>query len=160
MRAKHVLPALLLILLVPAASRASDVQGDWRRLGPEGGSVFDLAAAPSDPRILYALVEGRVFKSADAGASWTDIQPRLRLHPAPPLGEAPALQEPRRGLSWQPAEGGDLQKAFWIIRSFATTPQNPKLDPGRVAPSRSGDSTPYRSPALRARLRISPPSLP
>jgi hypothetical protein len=70
MRAKHVLPILLLLL--PVALRAADVEGDWRRLGPEGGSVSDLVAAPSDSRVLYALAEGRLHRSTDGGASWTD----------------------------------------------------------------------------------------
>ena len=63
----------LALLLSTAGLSAQDTPGDWRRLGPEGGSVFDLVAAPSDPRVLYAIVEGRVFRSRDGGASWTDL---------------------------------------------------------------------------------------
>jgi photosystem II stability/assembly factor-like uncharacterized protein len=64
---------LLLFLFLAAAAQAADIadtQGDWRRLGPEGGSVFVLAASPSDPRVLYASAEGAVYRSADGGASW------------------------------------------------------------------------------------------
>lgn len=66
---RNLLPALL--LLVSSALQAADVQGHWRRLGPEGGSVFDLAFSPSFPRVLYASVEGQVYRSADGGGSWT-----------------------------------------------------------------------------------------
>jgi photosystem II stability/assembly factor-like uncharacterized protein len=69
---RHLLPGLLLFL--PAALPAADIadtQGDWRRLGPEGGSVFALASAPSNPKVLYASVEGQVYRSADGGGSWT-----------------------------------------------------------------------------------------
>ncbi|HEX3129191.1 MAG TPA: YCF48-related protein [Thermoanaerobaculia bacterium] len=62
---------LLLFLFLSAAVQAADVQGEWRRLGPEGGSVFDLAFSPSFPRVLYASVEGQVYRSADGGGSWT-----------------------------------------------------------------------------------------
>jgi photosystem II stability/assembly factor-like uncharacterized protein len=63
----------LTFFLSAASLIAQDTPGDWRRLGPEGGSVFGLVAAPSDPRVLYAVVEGRVFRSRDGGASWTDL---------------------------------------------------------------------------------------
>ncbi len=66
---RSLLPALLLFF--SAALQATDVQGDWRRLGPEGGSVFALAAAPSNPQVLYASAEGQVYRSADGGGSWT-----------------------------------------------------------------------------------------
>ncbi|MES1244305.1 MAG: hypothetical protein ABUT39_22050 [Acidobacteriota bacterium] len=61
----------VLILLLAAPLCAADVQGEWRRLGPEGGSVFDLAFSPSFPQVLYASVEGQVYSSADGGGSWT-----------------------------------------------------------------------------------------
>jgi photosystem II stability/assembly factor-like uncharacterized protein len=76
MRSHSTLRNLLLslaLLLSTASLSAQDTPGDWRRLGPEGGSVFDLVAAPSDPRVLYAIVEGRVFRSRDGGASWADL---------------------------------------------------------------------------------------
>lgn len=59
------------LLLFSAALQAADVEGDWRRLGPEGGSVFALASAPSNPQVLYASAEGQVYRSTDGGGSWT-----------------------------------------------------------------------------------------
>lgn len=69
---RNLLPALLLFL--PAALQAAaiaDSQGDWRRRGPEGGSVFALASAPSNPQVLYASAEGQLFRSTNGGGSWT-----------------------------------------------------------------------------------------
>jgi photosystem II stability/assembly factor-like uncharacterized protein len=61
---------LPVLILLAAPLSAADVQGEWRRLGPEGGSVLDLASAPSNPLVLYASAEGAVYKSTDGGATW------------------------------------------------------------------------------------------
>jgi photosystem II stability/assembly factor-like uncharacterized protein len=63
-------PLLLLLGLaaVPGAARA----GTWTRIGPDGGSVAEIAAAPSRPSVVYAgLGAGGVFRSADRGRTWT-----------------------------------------------------------------------------------------
>jgi photosystem II stability/assembly factor-like uncharacterized protein len=45
----------------------------WTRVGPEGGEICRVAAAPSDPARLYAGLPngGGIFRSEDAGRSWT-----------------------------------------------------------------------------------------
>ena len=51
----------------PPASPVEVPQG-WQRLGPYGGKVVDVAYAPSDPNIVYALLDNRavpVYKSTD-----------------------------------------------------------------------------------------------
>ena len=59
-----------LISTVPLA--AVDVApGEWRFLGPDGGLVTELVAAPSNPQVLYAVSQGMIFRSADGGATWT-----------------------------------------------------------------------------------------
>ncbi len=48
--------------------------GVWTPLGPEGGPVWALAVDPGDPGdadIVYAGTRNGVFKSTDAGATWT-----------------------------------------------------------------------------------------
>jgi len=51
---------------------AADEPGRWTRIGPEGGVVAALAAAPSRPTRVYAgLPGGGVYRSIDGGASWT-----------------------------------------------------------------------------------------
>lgn len=59
----------LLVLSAPLA--AQRVPGEWRRLGPDGGSILSLVAAPSSPQTLYASVDGTVYRSENGGASWT-----------------------------------------------------------------------------------------
>jgi photosystem II stability/assembly factor-like uncharacterized protein len=63
------LPALVLALLAPSAPLFA-VDGTWNVLGPDGGSVNDLAFQPRSSQILYAAVTGGVYKSQDAGATW------------------------------------------------------------------------------------------
>ncbi len=56
----------------PPASPVEVPQG-WQRLGPYGGKVVDVAYAPSDPNIVYALLDNEtvpVYKSIDNGMTW------------------------------------------------------------------------------------------
>ena len=60
---------------VKAADAPSPVEAPqgWQRLGPYGGLVIDIAYAPSDPNIIYALLRNKavpVFKSTDNGKTW------------------------------------------------------------------------------------------
>ncbi len=57
----------LLVLAVPLSA----LPGEWRNLGPDGGSVYTLAIAPSNPQVMYAGVEGGLYRSVDGGATWT-----------------------------------------------------------------------------------------
>jgi photosystem II stability/assembly factor-like uncharacterized protein len=63
-----VLPLSLALLASAVPLRAVD--GDWRVLSPDGGSVIDLAFQPGNPQVLYATVQGGVFKSTDGGVTW------------------------------------------------------------------------------------------
>lgn len=55
-------------LLIAAASRAQS----WERIGPEGGAICALAAAPSKPSVLYAGgADAGVFRSLDRGTTWS-----------------------------------------------------------------------------------------
>ena len=51
----------------------------WRPLhGPGGGTIFTLGIAPADSKILYAAGWGRVFRSSNGGAGWTNVSPDER----------------------------------------------------------------------------------
>jgi photosystem II stability/assembly factor-like uncharacterized protein len=67
---RRYLLSIVLALLAPAAPLLA-VAGDWRVLGPDGGAVADLAFQPGSSQVLYAAVPGGIYKSGDAGATWT-----------------------------------------------------------------------------------------
>ncbi len=46
---------------------------EWTTAGPLGGGVFELAFHPSDAQTAYATTRGSVYKTSDAGASWTRV---------------------------------------------------------------------------------------
>lgn len=62
---------LLLLALLVATTPLCAVNGQWRNLGPDGGSVYSLAFQPGSHRVMYAGVEGGVYKSVDRGTTWT-----------------------------------------------------------------------------------------
>lgn len=64
-------PYRTFLVLLAFAVPLSALPGEWRNLGPDGGSVYTLAIAPSNPQVMYAGVEGGLYKSLDGGASWT-----------------------------------------------------------------------------------------
>lgn len=68
-RSPFLISLALLVLSAPLA--AQRVPGEWRHLGPDGGSIVDLVSVPGSPRTLYASVGGTVYRSEDGGASWT-----------------------------------------------------------------------------------------
>lgn len=72
-------------------------------IGPQGGDVRSLARDPSDPKRLYAgTVDGILYASRDAGASWERLEPGF----------------PLRGASLDDVlitNKGDLFVSFWKI---------------------------------------------
>ncbi|MGH9483285.1 MAG: WD40/YVTN/BNR-like repeat-containing protein, partial [Terriglobales bacterium] len=78
------IPTLAACLLLGAAGALAQVPASavaalkWRSLGPAttGGRIADIAAAqpPGQPQIMYvATATGGVFKSGNAGISWTPV---------------------------------------------------------------------------------------
>ena len=67
-----VLAPVCLILLLAAAVPSGAGIGRWTPIGPEGGSIRALAAAPSRPGMVYAVVGlDKVYRSRDRGITWT-----------------------------------------------------------------------------------------
>ena len=81
MRAKHILP-ILLLLATSLAAQLNRAAGEWRRLGPDGGTVGDLVAAPANPKVLYASAQGAFYRSLDGGASWALREENSFTNPA------------------------------------------------------------------------------
>lgn len=93
--------ALFAALLAAEPARQATLR--FTPIGPQGGDVRSLARDPTDPRRLYAgTVDGILYASSNAGASWT------RLDPGFPLREA-SLDDILVTAT------GDLFVAFWKI---------------------------------------------
>jgi len=45
--------------------------GVWSGQGPDGGYVFDILQQPATPATLYTSTRSGIFKSIDAGATWS-----------------------------------------------------------------------------------------
>lgn len=70
MRSRSTIPWLALLLVLSAARVA--VAAEWVPVGLPSTTVSALAAAPSDPRVVYAATWGSgVYRSTDGGRSWT-----------------------------------------------------------------------------------------
>lgn len=76
---------------------------------PKGESVISLAAAPTDPALIYAGLPSEIWKSTDAGVSWAKAHdaamPRLALDPEDALHVVAAtgagiLTSRDGGLTW------------------------------------------------------------
>jgi photosystem II stability/assembly factor-like uncharacterized protein len=78
--AKLIVLGLLIVGMTAIAAELSAGMGVWTSGGPYGGDVSAIAAAPSDPGIIYAAAgvnefwfsgPPRVFRSDDRGRSWS-----------------------------------------------------------------------------------------
>jgi photosystem II stability/assembly factor-like uncharacterized protein len=130
------LAALPLVLGASLAAPLGAAVGSWTPLGPDGGGGIDLAADPSTPGILYAGMDGGVFRSFDGAASWTQaaglppgpmtvtVDP---LDPAhlyaihfPFAGGASFFFSGDRGATW--SAGGAFGSPNTFIRAVAADP--------------------------------------
>jgi photosystem II stability/assembly factor-like uncharacterized protein len=64
------LAAILLAFASMASGQAP--RNPWVPFGPGGGTPTGLAIDPRNPAVIYAA-EGTVYRSADAGATWTSL---------------------------------------------------------------------------------------
>ena len=71
------LGGLLGALLVTSGMTAEGGINFWTSIGPEGGSIPALAIDPVTPGTLYARAGGGVFKSVNAGESWSAVNTGL-----------------------------------------------------------------------------------
>ncbi len=55
--------------------RSADGGRAWERVGLEGATVWDVAAAPADDHVVYAGTSPpALFRSRDGGASWAEVE--------------------------------------------------------------------------------------
>ncbi len=115
---RDLLPALVLAFLAPSAPLFA-VDGTWNVLGPDGGSVNDLAFQPRSSQVLYAAVTGGLYKSQDAGATWawagSGLYPKaetlsVAVDPVRPgtvyASQGDLYRSTNGGLSWKPRRIG------------------------------------------------------
>ena len=93
------LVAILAPLCVPLVAGPND----WTRIGPEGGSILQLAIDPQTPTIVYAATCAGIFKSVDAGATWAPTDSGLTALPCPIPG-----QSLRNNLALDPQNTGTV----------------------------------------------------
>ena len=67
-------PDIIYVGTPGGAFRTSDGGESWRAIGPTGVAVLSIAVASDSPEEVLVLADqGAVYRSADAGASWHDI---------------------------------------------------------------------------------------
>ncbi|HYG63955.1 MAG TPA: hypothetical protein VEL74_15375, partial [Thermoanaerobaculia bacterium] len=64
---------LVTLLLLAGLSPLQAAEGRWSPIGPEGGSVRAFGVSPSDHTVYAGTSTGMLFRSTDAGASWTMV---------------------------------------------------------------------------------------
>ena len=98
---------LSLAFLISASLTAVDLApGEWRILGPDGGLVTELVAAPGNPQVLYAVADSMFFRSVDGGATWTRGSNDPRFHVAVDAGHPSLVYAVRPSGLARSADGG------------------------------------------------------
>jgi len=103
------LTTLPLLAATPPVERA--VAAKWTAVGPNGGAVRTLAAAPAPSRTLYAGTAGGFYVSTDAGATWILQARQIGQQPIDAIAVDPVHPQtlyagtPREGV-WKSTDGG------------------------------------------------------
>lgn len=131
--------ALLLVVAVlgPLLATSPTLAGvnHWTSIGPEGGSIIALAAAPNAP-VIYAATPNAIFYSSDSGASWSRRSAGLEgqylnsvlLDPTAPTTayvgttDGGVFKTTDSGLSWTPINQGS---SFGSVYTLAMDPSVP-----------------------------------
>ena len=66
------LAIVLIISLLRGSEFAFAQNFHWQPIGPWGGSVADIAIAPSESRVLYALQGLSILRSIASGKTWSE----------------------------------------------------------------------------------------
>lgn len=111
----------LFLLAVPAF-------GDWRSLGPDGGTVVALAVDPGDSRIAYAATQlfGRLYKTVDGGETWRLFDQGL---PTESVLRTIAVDPRRRATVWAATAQHGVYKSTDAGASWSPSlPRRPGFD--------------------------------
>lgn len=115
----HTISTTVLILLAVTAG-AGDMR--WTPVGPDGGTVYALAAHPGNPDTLYlGSLEGALYRSTDGAATWqrsvNDVPDRPHIAAVAASPHVPGLvlaagtnrqmyRSTDGGLTWSLSSGG------------------------------------------------------
>ncbi len=153
---------LLLLLLLPTLPAAAGVNR-WTPWGPGGGTIRALAIDPSDPDLVFAVAEGGVYRSADAGVSWSWVAGAgsccagaVAVDPARPWrvlagGRGTLKFSEDRGRTWTEILNGDGLYAEQIV--FAGRPAVFLVQNSRLFWSHDGGRTWAANPLERDGVR-------
>lgn len=92
------------------------LSNSWTTGGPTGGRITAVAVAPSDPVVVWAGDAAGVFRSADGGATWTNVSGPLvdvdfiAVHPFDPNKAWVAVSSFLSARVYRTTDGG----ATWI----------------------------------------------
>ena len=95
------LAVFTLALFAPSVCLAQRVRTDstflsgfsWRSVGPAnmGGRISDIEANPQNPKVIYvAAATGGIWKTVNAGTTWTPVFDRYPCHSVSELAIAPS----------------------------------------------------------------------
>ena len=161
-RAGHRLWTLgLLAALLALGRQASAQSGAWVSYGPEGASVFCLAADPSNSSVVYAGTTRGISKSLDGGVTWQPVGTGLpsvivatiaidptatstlyagTLGPQPGVGSTGIFKSTDGGQTWAAINNGLVDTGSGTspvdVETIAIDPHNPS---GLLAGTRFSD---------------------
>src|SRR5215831_7420598 len=106
----------------------------WSRSGPEGGQIRCLALDQHDPGIIYAVGSSGIFKSTNAGESWSQMLANGELEFVAIAASTPTTvyaagrgvyKSTDGGSSWSPMNNGiqELYLPIWLS-ALAIDPTN------------------------------------
>jgi photosystem II stability/assembly factor-like uncharacterized protein len=89
--------------------RSKDKGATWQTTRPAGGwTLSRLVAEPGNPAVMYAIADGAVLKSFDAGVNWTQppVLGRYTVVAAHPTSSGLLLANSIDRGAWRSADGG------------------------------------------------------
>jgi photosystem II stability/assembly factor-like uncharacterized protein len=133
---RRIILSVFLLSIGLAARPTSAGVNFWSPIGPDGGTVSFLIAAPSNGRILYAGTSGGIFRSTDGGAHWLRASRGLPSNDILALAVAPS--------------NPSVLYTYASPRRVRLAQRREHLEPGRPDPHRStGPVARRRSPQPR-----------
>ena len=120
---KLILPAFLLLASAPGTGATVDPaqyhELHWRSVGPfRGGRVLAVAGAPDDPRRFYfGAVNGGVWRTTDAGRTWSPIFDQQNIGSIGAIAVAPSAPNTMYVGTGESDMRSDISQGIGMFRS-------------------------------------------